>query len=276
MSRGVLPIDLVTPPGARISGGGGGGRRPPGAPGGGDGGDLLAEVRKIAAGIYVLANQQILRQGMASEVVTVGTSPTLIFRDPSDRSILILNPASPATTTFGTLLPLAVRGGSGDTQADPVSVANYQSLRLFLRITVTGGATNTIAINTQTRDPLGLGWAGVADDVFNGVVGSPGGSPFAVGTYYAPIGGNGVDIAFAVSYAVGAGTPTWSLSYVAKDGLPGSAAGADRTVYMGPPGVQTAFGFPLLEGGERSFFVKGNTPLYAVAASATPVRVFRL
>jgi hypothetical protein len=233
---------------------------------------VLTALQQIARGVFVIANQQTLRPGFSVSVVTVQATPTLVFVDSSDRSILISNPASPAVTTFGTILASAVRGGTGNTTASPLSVANYNTLRLFLNITVSSGGT--IRIDSLTRDPVSLAWAGlvathpVQSDLF--------GLPSAVGAYYANINQIGVDIAYAVQYTVSAGTPTWSLSFVAKDGLPGASTGADRTIYIGPPGVSTSFGFPLREGAERSFFVRANTPLYAVASSAVPINVARL
>lgn len=217
----------------------------------------------------ILAQAITLRPGFSAKVYTVTTTPQRVYVSAQDRVILLVNPQTSAgLTSSGTLLASGTHA-SGNTQASPVGVGNYMTLRLFLDITITGGATNTIAVNTQSRDPLSLNWATVQSDVFA--------LPFAVGTYYASIGQLGVDLSFAVSWTIGAGTPTWSLSYLLKDGLPGSGAGAAQTLYLsGSDAVNTTSGFALLEGSERAFFVPRDTELWAISTGSVVLKILEL
>ena len=229
--------------------------------------EMLGLVRQIASGIYVLSNQLIIRPGMLGEEITVGPNPTQIFKDGGDRSILILNPATPAgVTRFVEILDNQERPADGDTTATPIGVANYETMALFLDIEDAGG-TSGILIDIMTQDPLSENWATVDLDVFN--------APTAQGTYYAPLGSRAIDMAFAVFYDGGGGTPIWSLSGVLKIGLPGTSDGINKTLYVGPQGITTASGFPMLEGQRESFFVEANTAVFATAAAELPIRVFR-
>ncbi len=240
---------------------------------------ILLNFQKEVMGIWhsikrhtgILAQAVTLRPGFSAKVFTVTTAPQRVYVSAKDRVILLVNPQTSAgLTSSGTLLASGTHASS-NTQASPLGVGNYMTLRLFLSITITGGATNTITVNTQTRDPLSLGWATSQSDVFNAAVN------FAVGTYYADLGQIGVDLSFAVSWTIGAGTPTWSLSYLLKDGLPGSGAGAAQTIFLsGSDAVNATSGFALLEGSERSFFVPRDTELWAVSTGSVTLKILEL
>jgi hypothetical protein len=219
----------------------------------------------------ILAQAITLRPGFAPKVFTVTTTPQRVFVSSQDKVILLVNPSvSAGLTTSGTLLASGTHASS-NTQATPLSVGNFMTLRLFLSITITGGATNTITVNAQSQDPLSLGWATTQTDVFDAV------TNFAVGTYYANLGTLGVDLTFAVLWTIGAGTPTWSLSYLLKDGLPGSGAGAAQTIFFaGSDGVNSTAGFALLEGSERAYFVPRDTEIWVVSNGSVTLKILEL
>jgi hypothetical protein len=237
--------------------------------------DFLKEVKGIWHSIKrhtgILAQAITLRPGFSAKVYTVTTAPLRVYVSAQDRVILLVNPSTSAgLTTSGTLLASGTHASS-NTQASPLSVGNFMTLRLFLDITITGGATNTITINAQTRDPLSLSWATAQSDVFSAA------SSYAVGTYYANLGQVGIDLTFAVSWTIGAGTPTWSLSYLLKDGLPGSGAGAAQTIYLsGSDAVNSTSGFAILEGSERSFFVPRDTEIWVVSTGSVTLKILEL
>lgn len=231
---------------------------------------MMGVWRAIQRHTSILAQALTLRPGFSPKTYTVTTQPQLVYKSPVDRVILIVNPsASAGLTLSSTMYASEVRGGTGNTQASPMACANYLTCRLFLNITVTGGATNTIKIDMQSRDPVSLEWATSQSDVF--------GLPFAVGTYYADMGQIGVDVAMGVAYTVAAGTPTWSLGCVLKDGLPGSGSGLSQTVFLaGSDAVNATGGFSLLEGHERAYFVPRDTEIWAVSTGSVTLKILEL
>jgi hypothetical protein len=237
--------------------------------------DFLKEARGIWHSIKrhtgILAQAITLRPGFTAKVYTVTTTPQRVYVSAQDRVILLVNPQTSAgLTSSGTLLASGTHAAS-NTQATPLGVGNYMTLRLFLSITITGGATNIITINAQTNDALSTGWATSQSDLFDGT------TNYAVGTYYANLGNLGVDLSFAVQWTIGAGTPTWSLSYLLKDGLPGSGAGAAQTIYLsGSDGVNSTSGFALLEGSERAFFVPRDTEIWVISTGSVTLKILEL
>jgi hypothetical protein len=86
-----------------------------------------------------------------------------------------------------------------------------------------------------------------------------------------------VDLAFAIDWAVGAGTPTWSLSALLKDGLPGSSSGVAQTIFIaGSDGVNSTSGFALLEGAEKAFFVPRDTEIWVVSSGTVTFKILEL
>lgn len=212
-----------------------------------------------------------LEPGLFSRVVTVTSTPAIILREPVSRAYILLNPSrTVGLTTSGTILSSALRaaGASGNTQASSLGVGNYRTMRLFLNISATGGGV--VVVNTQSEDPVSSNYATTQNDIF--------GSQSAVGTYYADIGELGVDTDFAISWSVSAaGTSTFSVGYVLKDGVGGSGAGLSQAIYLGGSNsVRVGNGSPIPEGQERSFFLRANTELWAVSEVSVNVQVFEL
>lgn len=214
---------------------------------------------------------QLMEKGFNTRRVTVGTTPTLILRATQPKAYIFINPASSiGTTTSGTLLASASRSGSGNTQATPLGVANFMNMHLFLDISVSGGGT--INISAQALDSISSNWANSQNDLFS--------SPSAVGTYYAGIGTMGVVTDFAASWVVSAGSSTFSLGYVLKDGILGTAAGASRIIYIGANSGITAgansAGFPLLEGDRWVTFCKENTEIWGIAEASLSLAIVEM
>ena len=232
--------------------------------------DVLDVILNLDKNLGILAKLNSLSRGFNARTVTIGTTPTLIHSSAQGRGILLFNPTlSSGITTSGTLLASGTHAAS-NTQATPLSVANFQRLSLFLDITITGGATNTIVLQAQSQDQLSTNWATTQSDLFAGLT--------AVGTYYVSLGTLGIDVSFAVQWTIGAGTPTWSLGYTVKDGLAGTSGGVAGTVYLGADdGVSSSSGFPLFSGDQLPLVIQENTELWGVAlAAGQAVRVFEL
>lgn len=227
-------------------------------------------LRSIAGATATLMQLETLGRGYSAQVITVGVTPTLIYRSSQPRGIMLLNPARSAGLTKPlTLLPLAARAvGAGDTTATPTGVGNYRTLALFLNVTVNGGG-GTLQIDALTKDPLSGLWATSQSNVFGGLA--------AVGTYYVQLGALGVDSNFALAWTVGVAAITFSVSGVEKDGLPGSSSGLDQTVYIGATsGINTTSGFPILEGAKEKFFIREETDVFGVAATPVNIKLFNL
>jgi hypothetical protein len=234
--------------------------------------DVVDVILNMDKNLGILSKLNSLSRGFNARTVTIGTTPTLIHSSPQGRGILLFNPTlSSGITTSGTILASGTHAAS-NTQATPLSVANFERLSLFLNITITGGATNTITVQAQSQDQLSLGWATTQSDLFSAA------TNYAVGTYYVNLGTLGIDVSFAVQWLIGAGTPTWSLGYTLKDGLPGTSGGVASTVYLGASdGVSTSSGFPLFSGDKLPIVITESTELWGVAlAAGQAVRVFEL
>jgi hypothetical protein len=213
----------------------------------------------------------LMEKGFSTTRFPVTTTAQRAILATQPKAYILVNPSSSVGTTIsGTLLASASRSGSGNTQASSIGVANYMNMHLFLDITVSGGGT--IVINTQAKDPLSGAWANTQNDIFS--------SPSAVGTYYAGIGSLGVATDFAISWSVSAGSSTFSLGYVLKDGIMGSSTGLSRTIYLGAnSGIisgSNSPGFPLLEGDRWAIFVKENTEIWAIAQTALNLNIIEM
>ena len=217
-----------------------------------------------------LAALNTITRGVVGRTVSVSTTATQIIQSQFPKGYIILNPATLlGFTSTGTILASAARTASGNTQSTSLGVANFRDMHLFLDITAVSGTSPTLEIVSQAKDPVSGNWAGV-NTIWSGLNSAQ--------TAYANIAGLGLASDFAISWVVGGTTPsfTFSLGYVVKDGLPGTAAGVNKTVYLGDRGVTTTSGFPLLEGQSRSFVVTENTDLWAVASSSLELRIFEL
>jgi len=227
-------------------------------------------LQQINDNVEIQTELQAIGVAFTARPVTITTTPTQIVDGKFARGYIFLNP-TPVNSLTGSGAVLASTAvaalGSGNTQANPLGVASFLNLTLFLNITA---GTSTITINAQSQDPVSLNWV-TTQTPFNLVSG--------VGTYYASLGALGVDTSFAISYTAGAGTGvTFSVGYVLKNGLPGGTTGVSNAVFLGNGGVTTTSGFPLLEGQTRTFYFRPNVRLFGVsnAASGVTISVFEL
>lgn len=234
---------------------------------------MMSIAQRIAENTDILAAPIVIERGFIGRPISIGTAPVKIIDGKFVRGYIVTNPSPQSgLTTSGTLLASAERaaGSSGDTEATPVGVASYLNAVFYLDITATGGGV--VQIDLLTQDPLSSNWATAQSDIF--------GSQSSVGTYYAPVGNVGIDKAMAIAWSVSAaGTSTFSLSYVLKDGLPGGSTGLQKTIYLGPnQNVNSTTGYPLTEGKERPLFTRPNTEVWAVSliSSGIDVVVFDL
>jgi hypothetical protein len=207
----------------------------------------------------ILRMLNVIGRTITPRVYSITTAPIQIIKATDPKGYIVLNPSRTAgLTSTGSVLASAayLANAVSTTQATPIGVANYDRMALFLNITVAGGGT--VRIDTETQDPVSGLWAISQNDIFT--------IPSAVGTYYANVGNIGVDTNFAIKYTIGAGGGvTFSLGYVLKDGLAGSASGISRTVYLGNQGVSTVAGYDLLEGQKFEKYFLQNAELWAVS-----------
>jgi len=218
-----------------------------------------------------LDSVHLMEKGFNTSRFSVTTTPQRVILATQPKAYILINPASSVgTTVSGTVLASASRSGSGNTQATSIGVANYMNMHLYLDISVSGGGT--IVINTQTKDPVSGLWANSQNDIFS--------SPTAVGTYYAGIGSLGIATDFAISWVVSAGSSTFSLGYVLKDGIMGSSTGLARTIYLGANSGLTSGsnspGFPLMEGDRWGIFVKENTEIWCIAQTTLNLNIIEM
>jgi len=250
---------------------------PTGLPGGGSQNiDAIRNqlIEQVAQNTHIMVSSQIIERGIQGRNLLIGTTPIRVIDGRFQRGYILLNPstgAAGALTSGGTTLVSGLRAAlaTGNTQGSPLGVGNYKEIVLFLDISAsTGGA---LTIDVQSQDPVSLNWVTTQSDIFAGVS--------AVGTYYASLGTMGVDSAFAINFAVGAGgTSTFSIGHILKDGLPGSPSGIANTIYLGGPDVTIESGLPLLDGQKENFWTRPNSTLFAISAvqAGTPLSVFEL
>ena len=204
-------------------------------------------------------------------VITLGTSPSLVIApNRSPRGYIIINAntsASGITTTLtmfaaATVLPVAT------TNTAAVSVGGYETARFLLNVTEPSAGALT-SFNLETQDPISGNWAIAQADIFQF-----GGGGVANGTYYANVGGIGVDDQMRISAVVDGDTMTCSLACILKPAISATIAGA--TAFIGGPDVNTTIGFPVLSGTRETFYLKENTAIYGVATGALTLNVFEL
>lgn len=224
--------------------------------------DLLKVIAKTENDRFAL---ETLGNAFTPFVFTVGTTPTLILPpNKSPRGYLFMNPSQNLTgaTLDTNLFVPAVRGAATYNSA-AVNVQGLRTSRFFLDITIPPA---TLSVNIQSRDPQTLNWATVQSDIFGGAI--------AAGTYYANIGEIGTDdFIRAQVVQTGAGA-NWSLTMVNKEAFGSIVTGV--AIFLGNGNVIPGFGYPILGGQEKRFWLQDNTPLFAVAQVATELRVFQL
>ena len=204
-------------------------------------------------------------------VITLGTAPSLIIApNRSPRGYIIINAntsASGITTTVtmlaaGTVLPVAT------TPTAALNVGGYETARFLLDVTEPSAGAGT-SFNLETQDPISGNWAIAQSDIFQF-----GGGGAANGTYYANVGGIGVDEQMRISAVVDGDSMTCSLACILKPAISATIAGA--TAFIGGPDVNTTIGFPILSGTRETFYLKENTAIYGVATGALTLNVFEL
>lgn len=198
-------------------------------------------------------------------VFTVGTTPTLLLPpNKSPRGYLFMNPSQNLTgATLNTNLFTPAVRGAGTYLSAAVNVQGLRTSRFFLNITV---SPITLVVNVQTRDPQTLNWAVAQSDIFGGVV--------AIGTYYANIGEIGTDDNIRLEVIQTGAGANWSITMVNKEAFGSIVSGV--AVFLGNQNVIAGFGYPILGGQEKRFWLMDNTPLFAIAQVPTELRVFQL
>lgn len=222
-------------------------------------------LRSVNDSLKALASYRTLSKGMVTRTVQIGTAPTLLIQAAEDRSYTIINPTSAIGLTSNAVLYNAgtVLNVDGNSQATPISVANYDSLHLYINVTnIVGAPAPDIFI--QTIDVLSGVWVDVQ------AITPPGGI-VTTGNYYSFFSGLGVNGQIALRWAANAawGSITLSIGYSLKVGLGGNSAGQTQTVFLGNTNVTRFTGYPLLEGQYRDWFMKENAEMYGVVQSGT-------
>jgi len=209
-----------------------------------------------------------LGRGFQGRSVAVGTVPAVIIPGGQAWPYLILNPSrSVGLTNYGDVQNTLTTAVAGNSQAAPIGVANYLTLRFMLEVTANAGTWDFIA---QTRNPMSGTWVDT-QTIFAGIVA-------ATANLYADVGGFGNDVDLAVRWnPVAPGAITFRLSYVLKEGTIGSGAGAAQTLFIGPnDGVSTVAGFPILEGNKETFILGEGVEVWGVGFSTFNINIFQL
>jgi len=213
----------------------------------------------LGIGIY-------LGKGFQGRRILVTTTPTLIIPAGPAYPYMILNPTRTVGLTTSGLLYSGTVNAAGNTQDNPLGVANYLNLHLFLNVTAVSGTWDFIS---QVYDPVSLNWAD-SQTVFSSIN--------STGTYYGFIGQLGVATDFAIRWdPTAAGSITFSLSYSLKEGTIGSSTGLSQTIFIGSNnGVTPDSGYPILEGQKEVFVVGENVEIWAVSYVNLYVNIFQL
>lgn len=227
--------------------------------------DAVELLRVIAKTEYDRFALETLGNAFTPFVFTVGTTPTLLLPpNKTPRGYLFMNPSQNLTgATLNTNLFVHAVRAAGTYLSAAINVQGLRTSRFFLDIDV---APATLSVNIQTRDPQTLEWATAQTDIFGGVV--------APGTYYANIGEIGTDDTIRAEVVQTGAGANWSLTMVNKEAFGSIVTGV--AVFLGNANVIAGFGYPILGGQEKRFWLMDNTPLFAIAQVPTELRVFQL
>lgn len=233
--------------------------------------ETTIEYRNMIA-VEASASINTLTRGLYGRSIEISTIPVLAIRAERLRSYLFKNPES----VVGLVNEVTVKSSgnittSGSSQATPIDVSSYREAHAFVNCTVINGASPNLRIYAQAQNPVSGAWVDT-QQVFDIA---------AVGEYYQRIGPVGLTSLLAFRWEIwplGASDATFSIGLSLKDGLPRSArTGDSQAIFLGPQGVTTDIGYPLLESQERPFYVKENVEIYAVAKTAGLIlKVFEL
>ena len=237
----------------------------------------LKDLDSNAALIRILKNTDIdislrtIGNAFFPRVITLSTTPSVIIApNRSPRGYILINANSSATgiTTTVTMFTAATVLPVATTNTAAVNVGGYETARFFLSVTEPSSGAAT-SFNLETQDPISGDWAIAQADIFQFAGGGA-----AVGTYYANVGGIGVDDQMRISAVIDGDSMTCSLACILKPAISATIAGA--TAFIGGPDVNTTIGFPILSGTRETFYLKENTAIYGVATGALTLNVFEL
>jgi hypothetical protein len=224
--------------------------------------DLLKVIAKVEYDRFTL---ETLGNAFTPFIFSVGINPTLILPpNKSPRGYLFLNPSQFLTgATLDTNMFVPAVRGAGTFLSNAINVQGFATATFFLNITASPA---TMQVNVQSRDPQTLNWATVQTDIFSGVV--------AIGTFQATIGSIGVDDFLRLQVITTGAAENWSITMVNK-GASGSVVSAPG-IFLGNANVTANFGYPILGGQEKRFWLMDNTPLFAVGLVPGNLSVFQL
>jgi hypothetical protein len=126
----------------------------------------------------------------------------------------------------------------------------------------------TFRVDAQTLDFLSGNFATSQADIFSGAS--------TVGTFYANIGPLGVDdtIRLLANVTGAATSATFSISGLFKGGI---ITPVGSTIFIGGLDVNDTWGYPILPGQEKIFYLLDDVELFAFSPSSPlDVRVFQL
>lgn len=212
--------------------------------------------------MHALAGVAVLRRGLIGRVESITNVPKLIINQQEEggRGFLLLNPAGVVgLTSKGVLVPSQQLVGATTLQSASLGVANYKTAKLFINATFNAGA-GPVTFDIESLDPV----TGTVQFISQTL------SMTTTGQLYANLGTLGIDTDLSVLITVPVGTTiTVAIGFVLKDGLDGTSSGVTQTIFVGPSGVSSVAGYPLLSGKERPFYVMENVQLWAVTAGPT-------
>lgn len=199
--------------------------------------------------------------------INVGIAPTLLIApNRSPRGYIFINPNTTVSgvVTTVTVFPAATVFPVGVTNSALINVAGHGGAAFILNITE--ATAGPMTVDLQTLDPISGNWATAQSDIFGGII--------AIGTYYANVGGLGIDENARLRVTVAGDSFTGSIAAILKPSLAGTVAGP--TIFLGNEDVNTTIGFPLLAGNKEVLYLRENTPLYGIAVAVTNLRLFEL
>jgi hypothetical protein len=194
--------------------------------------------------------------------ITVQTEPTLIIKPPHEFPYLIVNPELSVGITSSYRLFSGTITANGNTQANPLGVANFLNANFYADVTAISGSWD---VYLQTKDPVTGKWADV-QVIF---------SLSQTGTYYSTVGQIGIVTDIALRWE-GSGSMTCTLSAALKGGMAGAPSGVSRVIFLGDSLVTPETGLPLFEGQDKLIFPVYDVSIYAVAYTPIPIKVFTL
>lgn len=240
--------------------------------------ELEFYVQRAALGIEQLASTVVVSRGLVGQSFNIGTTATRVVRSDRLKGYLFLNPITAVSSVLSGQINVGTVTGSGNTLESgfdgAIDVSLYRDLHVFVNVTDTDSGTTTLTLNLLTGFPISTPTSSTFNPISQVLL-----TTATVGYHYVNAGsvGMGTNIGFSWSVSGGSPTATFSIEYVLKDGLPGSTSSALGTIYLGPGGVTTVSGFPILSGRQQAFYIRENIDIYAIGGtSGLSLRVFEL